>query len=87
MFSMEVLEEWVARSGQSLKVLRLSGRDLKRFRLHGLDADWADRIACDRFGCHPSAIWPDWYDVSDPDPDDGEGFGLVEQLTLSFAAA
>jgi hypothetical protein len=51
--------------------VRCSGAAMTQARLEGLNAEQADRWAV-RLGVHPSAIWPEWWDVPE----------VAEQLDL-----
>jgi len=49
------------------ELLDVSNRTVTRWRAGTtIRLSHADTIAC-RLGVHPSAIWPDWFDVSAPE--------------------
>lgn len=51
------------------RLLGISDRWARELKATGLTDTQADRYAC-RIGHHPSAIWPDWWNV-EPDVEEG----------------
>jgi hypothetical protein len=49
--------------GVVARITGINRHTVYNYRRHGLTIWQADDIACN-LGVHPSAIWPDWYEVT-----------------------